>query len=374
MAAKKDAIAAAKLAIETCAASELALKKDDLSSTHTLNAPLATIQNDLRSILSMLHHSTTKLALAMSQQEPSATLSPLKDITVQIPTLLHCVSLFDADVVGKTLAQEVRIVATDVTTSTAALLQSFVKGEGPASAGSDSKEYLFRTGSVHEIIDAARGFQGISADNTTAVKKKWVENQAPLEDGIKELAESIEDAKSEAIEEKDDDEDDFDDGWNELGISSNDKMGPDELARAEKGHVLLRLCSMLHKRVAKDLLKAPHPSSVDNALLDSLPGLSAYLLSSADDFIMSLEAPQDTSQVTECLDGLVEQLRDLQTTIAPFFRDATSSPDASPSSESKPDSETPKESKPTSSKWFDTCFGQIDKGAAALRALLPQDA
>ena len=34
--------------------------------------------------------------------------------------------------------------------------------------------------------------------------------------------------------EEDDDEDEFDDGWNELGISSNDKMGPDELARAEK--------------------------------------------------------------------------------------------------------------------------------------------
>ncbi|KAL1717528.1 hypothetical protein EV715DRAFT_274220 [Schizophyllum commune] len=372
MAAKKDAIAAAKLAIETCAASELALKKDDLTSTLTLDAPLATIQNDLRSILSMLHHSTTKFALAMSQQEHSATLSPLKDIAVQIPTLLHCVSLFDADVVGKTLAQEVRIVATDVTTSTAALLQSFVKGEGPASAGSDSKEYLFRTGSVHEIIDAARGVQGISADNTAAVKKKWVENQAPLEDGIKELAESIEDAKSEIAEEKDD-EDDFDDGWNELGISSNDKMGPDELARAEKGHVLLRLCSMLHKRVAKDLLKTPHPPTVDNALLDSLPGLSAYLLSSADDLIMSLEAPQDISQVTECLDGLVEQLRDLQTTIAPFFRDATSSPDA-PCSPSEPDGEAPKESKLASSKWFDTCFGQIDKGAAALRALLPQDA
>ena len=121
---------------------------------------------------------------------------------------------------------------------------------------------------------------------------------------------------------------------------------------------------MLHKRVAKDLLKTPHPPVVDNALLDSLPGLSAYLLSFADDFIMSLEAPQDTSQVTECLDGLVEQIHDLQTTIAPFFLDATSSPDALPSSESEP----------TPSKWFDTCFGQIDKGAAALRALLPPDA
>ena len=130
---------------------------------------------------------------------------------------------------------------------------------------------------------------------------------------------------------------------------------------------------MLHKRVAKDLLNTPHPPTVDNALLDSLPGLSAYLLSSADDFIMSLEAPQDISQVTECLDGLVEQLRDLQTTIAPFFRDATSSPDA-PCSPSEPDGEAPKESKLASSKWFDTCFGQIDKGAAALRALLPQDA
>ncbi|KAI5900363.1 uncharacterized protein SCHCODRAFT_01168033 [Schizophyllum commune H4-8] len=372
MAAKKDAIAAAKLAIETCSATQLALKKDDLSSTHTLDAPLATIHNDLRSILSMLHHSTTKLALAMSQQEHSATLSPLKDITVQIPTLLHCVSLFDANVVGRTLAQEVRIVATDVTVSTAALLHSFVKGEGPASAGSDSKEYLFRTGSVHEIIDAARGVQGISVDNIAAVKKKWVGNQAPLEDGIKELAESIEDAKSGPAEEKDD-EDDFDDGWDELGISSNDKMSPEELARAEKGHILLRMCSMLHKRVAKDLLKTSHPPSVDNALLDSLPGLSAYLLSSADDFIMSLEAPQDISQVTECLDGLVEQIHDLQTTLAPFFPDAPPSPNTPPSSESKPDNEAPKESKPTPSKWFDTCFGQIDKGAAALRALLPQD-
>ncbi|KAL1746382.1 hypothetical protein HDZ31DRAFT_62281 [Schizophyllum fasciatum] len=363
MSPRKDAIAAANLAIETCNATEQSLKKDDLSGLPAHDAPLSVILNDLRSILSMLYHATTKLALAMSQQEHSAALSPLKDITVQIPALLHCVSLFNADVVGKTLAHEVRVVAADVTTSTAALLQSYVKGEGPATAVGASKEYLFRTGSVHEIIDAARGVQGISQDNITAVKKKWVENQAPLEDGIKELAENIESAKAGSADE-DDDEDDFGDGWDELGISSNDKMSPDELARAEKGHVLLRLCSMLHKRVAKDLLTGTHASSVDNALLDSLPALSSHLLSSADDLIMSLEAPQDTSQITECLGSLVERVHDLRTSIAPFF------PAPPPPPPSTTDSTPAPETKPTPSKWFDTCSGQIDKGADTLRALL----
>ncbi|TRM58662.1 hypothetical protein BD626DRAFT_573426 [Schizophyllum amplum] len=375
MAAKKNAIAAAKLAIETCNSAEQSLKSIDASNAPTLDTPLAVIQKDMRAILSMLYFSTTKLSLAMSQQEYSAALSPLKDITVQIPTLMHCISLFDGDLVGKTLAQEVRMVAIDVIVSTAALLQSFVKGEGPATA---SKEYLFRTGSVHEIIDAARGAKGISDNNTVAVKKKWAANQAPMEDGIKELAESIEKAKSESPAEEET-EDDFDDGWDELGISSDDKMDADELVRAEKGHVVLRLCSMLHKRVARDLLTITPASSVDNTLLDSLPTFSANLLSHADDLIMSFEAPQEKSQILECLDGLVEQIHDLRGTLKPLLLEPVSAGLGKPISAgpTEPDGDTakndaPKTDKPSPTKWFETCFVQIDKGADALRALLQE--
>lgn len=83
---------------------------------------------------------------------------------------------------------------------------------------------MVRTGTVHDLIENAKG---ISKDNIAAVRRKWIENRGSLEDGFREVGEMIED-------EAEDNNDDGDDGWDELGFGKGSKMSTDELERTKK--------------------------------------------------------------------------------------------------------------------------------------------
>lgn len=157
----------------------------------------------------------------------------MKELSDRVAALPHCVRLLQTDH-GRTLAAEANAIARDVLEAIKSLAQTFITidAEGSSSRGEAGDEYLIRTGTVHDIIDKARGQNGFSRDNVASVKKIWKRNQESLDDGVNEVRETLENAEN--GQEPTEEEDDFDDGWAELGISSNVKPSAIELERIKK--------------------------------------------------------------------------------------------------------------------------------------------
>lgn len=110
-------------------------------------------------------------------------------------------------------------------------------------------------------------------------------------------------------------------------------------------HQVLRLTTLLHKRIFLDLLA--HPSSAPVAAFDALLVQSNLLLSTSDDLVSALYAPQDPTYVYAEILELSKIATALQTQLAVFTDELTSQlvEDATVSTSDK--------------KWFDTCVDQI---------------
>lgn len=107
----------------------------------------------------------------------------------------------------------------------------------------------------------------------------------------------------------------------------------------------MRLSTLLHKRIFLDLLA--HPSSAPVAAFDALLVQSNLLLSTSDDLVSALYAPQDPTYVYAEILELSKIATALQTQLAVFTDELTSQlvEDATVSTSDK--------------KWFDTCVDQI---------------
>lgn len=130
---------------------------------------------------------------------------------------------------------------------------------------------------------------------------------------------------------------------------------------------MLRMSSLLHKRIVSDLL-SPIPDSQTHAIpspqgLDSLPSQSSALLAASDELIAAVFPPQNTQNVATELLAFQAVIRRLHTSLAMFFFEP--SIDAQLQALNLSRDNTPSGGK-GSRKWFDTCFEQIDKAAQAL--------
>ena len=203
---------------------------------------LSVLRKDFISLLSLLYGSVTKVSLVLKPSSPtySASVTPLNDVSNQIAGLSHCIQLFDPTRHGASFIREIESTYRDVVSSVQSLAQIFLyfvlDTSGPStSSGTSGEGYLVTTGAIHARIEQARGPVGVSADNASAVCKIWNLNQECLEDGLRELAETIEDQGSSST-----DDEDEDDGWNELGIGSGEKMSSAEFERSKKVSKLYR--------------------------------------------------------------------------------------------------------------------------------------
>ncbi|KAK0503260.1 hypothetical protein EDD18DRAFT_1137119 [Armillaria luteobubalina] len=356
---KRRAISSVKKAIETCDAALDVLSQS--SRPEDVPPPeLTVIRQDFLSLLLLIYGSTTKLSLAMKPKAPtySAALSPLKDISDHISALAHCTNMLLPEIHGATLVQEFNNICIDVIKSVKSLLTIFDASETRALEPGD--EYLVKTGEIHHLIDNARSSSkdGLSVDNLSAVRKKWLQDSGPLNDGLKELNDMIEYGGEDAEEDKDD-------GWDELGLGSVKCADEKELGRTKQVHTIIRLSTLLHKRILRDFLSPSPSSTLPMSNLDKLVPCSSSLLSASDDLISSFYPPQDPSAIgaefiifQECLEHLklsVDALVDNQMLHAQF--DTLSITGNNPT--------------PTLTKWYKTCFEQIQKTSQNLIQCLP---
>jgi hypothetical protein len=198
---------------------------------------LEVLQKDFTSLLTLLHSSTTKCALALKPSSPTyqAALAPLKDISENTAALTHCAQLFSGEMHGATLTKEVFSTVQDMIQAIRALVQTFLALQTHAGIGTGKagEEYMVRTGEVHDLIDKARGAKGVSKDNLGAVRKKWAEDRRTLEDAFREVDEMVGEAEEDGDEEGEDNNED-EDGWDGLGLGKGKKMDKTELERTKQ--------------------------------------------------------------------------------------------------------------------------------------------
>ncbi|KAJ3561307.1 hypothetical protein NP233_g10270 [Leucocoprinus birnbaumii] len=217
MSEKQKATSALNSVLQTTEAALAFLADPTQSADPSIGAStLSLLHQDFISLLSLIYASTTRLALVLKPSSPSytAALEPLKELSQRVASLPHCVRLLQTDN-GKTLAAEAYTIARDVLEALGSLIQTFSHHQ---------------TGAVHDIIENARGSSGFSGNNLVAVGKVWRSNQDSLQDSLDEVRELMEKAENPEA----DAEDEFDDGWDELGLPSSVKPSAAELETIKK--------------------------------------------------------------------------------------------------------------------------------------------
>ncbi|KAH6918587.1 hypothetical protein BKA70DRAFT_20840 [Coprinopsis sp. MPI-PUGE-AT-0042] len=328
---------------------------DDLKALdHT---DLNIIRKDFLSLLSLLYAQTTKIALCLKPSSPaySASIEPLKELSKHIGTLSQNVRLIRTEH-GLTLLKEYKIVSRNV----ASTLQQFgtiLLEHQLAKEASTDETYLAKAAEIHHVIDKARDANGLSPNNHTAVRKIWVVEQGSLDDALNEIRDLLKDDPDNEAEE-------FDDGWNELGIEAPSKMSPDELERLKKVEPIVKLSTLLHKYIIKRVLAAPFdtlPTQAHlNPLLDKLADDSSALSAAVDDLASTVYAPQDTEEMSEQLQNFSRFKETLFDRITSILSLPSVSELMKGSGKEAP-----------AQKWFDTCSEQFEKSIKQLSDLLP---
>jgi Grap2 and cyclin-D-interacting len=349
---------------------------DDLKALdHT---DLNVIRKDFLSILSLLYAQTTKIALCLKPSSPaySASVEPLKELSRHIGTLSQNVRLIRAEH-GLTLLKEYKSVSKNVA-STLKQFGTILLEHQESKQTSADETYLAKAAEIHHVIDKARDANGLSPNNHTAVRKIWAVEQGSLDDALNEIRDQLQnDPGNEA--------DDFDDGWNELGIEAPSKMSPEELERLNKVRQpltpttgkpstnvtiqvepIVKLSTLLNKYIIKRVLSAPFdtlPTQVHvNPLLDQLADDSSAFSAAVDDLASTVYAPQDAEEMSLQLQHF-SQFKD---TIFSRITSILSLPSVSELMNGS-GKEGPAQ------KWLDTCSEQLDKSIKQLSALLPSE-
>ncbi|KAI0819514.1 hypothetical protein BC628DRAFT_1017674 [Trametes gibbosa] len=326
------------------------------------------LQKDFQSLLTLVYTSTTKVTLVLrpSAPSPTAALAPVADLGTSLTSLATCATLFDIH--GKTIASYSRQAARNVCEAVSSLAETFVDDAG--------KEYLVRTGTVHDLIEKAR--RGMPADPLDAVKKLWEVDRGMLEDSLDEINSMIADSGHER--EQDGDEEGFDEEWDELGFGSSKRMTEVELQRTKKVQPLVRFATLFHKRVIPDLLSGPQLKSSDLiAALDMLPSQSQSIVVALEELVAALYAPQIPSSIASAVAILAESIRTLHASIIAEIllplesglvqRMGVLGINHGGDGEGKSDAKEKKDPR----KWFDNCVAQIDKSAKAVEEMLSLD-
>jgi cyclin-D1-binding protein 1 len=223
------AIVSLVLVAETCKASVLALSSSPISPSSESSPDLRDLYRDLLSLLSLIYQSTTKLSIALNPADTiySASVSPLGELVKHTNALTSCTTLFN-NAHGKTLRTEVVDLVSNVLKSLDTLVDTFLSIARDGAQSVPKDEHLVRTGAIHSLIDKARGPNGLSANNLQAVRKKWTDDKATLDDAYGELSEMT----TQAVDENDGLPDN--DGWDDFALEPTKKLTTDEIQRAKK--------------------------------------------------------------------------------------------------------------------------------------------
>jgi len=153
-----------------------------------------------------------------------------------------------------------------------------------------------------------------------------------------------------------------------------------EIARVQKIQPLIRILSLLHKRILPDLIKPLDENAIEDvAKLDIFPSISNSLLLCLEELVAVLYAPQDPSSISSAISSLQDTVRSTQSTLTTegAISQVASNIKTLQSSMGEMrlgnQSGTPKKDKDPV-KWFDTCFAQVYKLSKSISDALDSEA
>ncbi|KAI6005948.1 hypothetical protein EDD15DRAFT_2191288 [Pisolithus albus] len=348
----------------TCTTALSAVDARDRERSQPETSDLSVICKDLHSLFSLIYSLSTKLSLALSPSSPSysASLPLLQDLAKHASGVVYCVSLLNEVQHGATFIKDTNKIVKGILESLRDLVQTFIEFaacDPSSTSGMAGEDYLVRTAALHDLITTAQGSNGIPKDNRSAVRQNWSVNKATLEDGVSEVTRMIEEAEGDDANHPTADGDDFNDGWDELGLGTNTSLNKDELARSKSVYPILRLIVLLHKRIFLDVLSSTCPVSVPNVAYDLLLEQSHSLLAVADELVATLYPPQDPDSVYKEVAVLMTVITTLHTRLQVFFP-VDDGLDVELNQLSIQDTSLSK-SRKVNKRWFDTCFDQISR-------------
>jgi cyclin-D1-binding protein 1 len=313
--------------------------KDALGASPTpQTAPpaLDVLQKDYQSLLTLVYTTTTKASLVLRPSEPAykASLSQLQDLAKYVSSITTCATLYDAH--GATLAKAARQHTADLLEHVQALAQTLKQQDDPT-----SKEYLIRTGAVHNAIEQIR--RELPTNNHAAVQRRLLADRDMLADCLEEVQDMMKDSGDEEGEEDEaDDFDDFDEEeLGELGFGKSKPMSTIECHRAkavsfmplasaivqtqqyDQCSELLRWTCTLHKKILRDF-QGQKFTELPPTGVDLLSEHSHRLLLAAEDLIASIYPPQDSSVMQQAIGSINEQFQAFKKTL---FADVRASAD-----------------------------------------------
>jgi len=347
----------------------------------TLLPALSVLRTDYISLLSLLHNRALSLSLSLKPPITApAVIKVLSDLNADLGRFTNCTLSIDDEVHGEEMRKAMRWGAEEVLegvqrtvdAASQAVASGLVEKEG-------DKRDLLPVASLLSSIERLK--DTLPKDNKAAVVRRWELDTAALEDGVRETREMIEEGEEKAKKgpggdavDSDEEEEEEENGWDELGDGFGDEqLSGADLERAKKIFPLLRLVTLLHKRLLTHHLKISQVPPLTEAHITSLFRNSTSLVSSADELASSLYTPQDVPVI-------LTRVQELNACVEKFkaawdeweAERGLSNLKIEQGEEKKPQNgKDTKESKDAANrKWFDMCFVQIEKAVKDLEATL----
>ncbi|CAE6466782.1 unnamed protein product [Rhizoctonia solani] len=355
--AENDFKAALQQAIFSCATSLDALKasRTQVPQIPEDNPSPEDVRSDFLSILTLIYARSTSLTMVLNANSYSAAREPLTDIARDVTRLAHCAGLFTVS--GPTIRSEAVWASEEVIDCIQTYLISFTRFKATEASPAESEAALMlRVGSIHNTIDRIKA--SFSADNRSAVVKRWQSDASHIDDAMREVKEMIEEAEGGDLADPEKSEDDFDDGWGEIMDDQASKLDTHELEAAKKVMLILRMVSLLHKRILSRIISRAVEGSLE---LEQLLAFSTGLASGVDDIAASLWSPQDPQQIS----NRAAEIQKRALALRKILRTSGIIPPETEATDRNTSSRVDKKE----IEWFHMCFAQIDKAIKNINAV-----
>ncbi|GHJ88160.1 hypothetical protein NliqN6_4562 [Naganishia liquefaciens] len=296
-----------------CVQLQASIRKSALQATRTKTQAAPTratylrknsgLYDSLIAVLKHLRQDVTALSLAFSGKSITveAALTQVQKVADHAARLAACVVALPSEGCQiQEWRQDVAEIADRLDKYCKTLIAHCDNPQPQSSAGPSTQSpapYLVNTSSVWESIDHM--IRTSSADEPTAIKKSWQQDRECMDDAFGEFKDLLEDDEGVGEEETFNQ----DNEWAELEkeLNGGGDLDEAEMQRVKKLDTVVRLVLALHKRFSTRLLDIP-----DLLQLPKQLDLSHAISANFDALVASLYPPQNTKEVKQAADAMIE--------------------------------------------------------------------
>ncbi|CAO3692533.1 unnamed protein product [Umbelopsis ramanniana] len=252
----------------------------------------------------ILSSDATKLALAC---KPPCKTSDMKPMVTGMQETVKRVSGFVDTIpptMGRTYLEHIQKLARSAFTASISLCKSLAEAED----ASKIDQILKSTGSVWDVC---KSFETqVASNNREAVVKQWKGVSEMVTDAQEELQEFIAEQNEDGKEDEDDEEED--DGWGDI-MENGTKMTPVQLEACKKTFNMIKMTSMVLKKVQLRFIATAADDAETNIWLDDLSRAGSTVSDQID--IVASSFYEEDANLKDCIASFVASALSLITIV-----------------------------------------------------------